>query len=164
MNALTAEQGKLQQLRTLYELREKRAHEAVVEQRQELTIVQDKLSEQRVLVRTLRDELEALHQMRSRSNIQQMTAHSLQAESDRRRWLLYDLEKEEYYIPAMESDVDIARAELAARQRAWTIARERIKVLEQQGVKIQSRIRQVQARTEDALLDERTTPGLTSYG
>lgn len=164
MNALASEQQQLQQLRILYGLRDKRAQEAVSEQRLELDRVLGKLAEQKALLLKLRDELSALHNMRSRTNIEQMSAQSLQAESDRRRWLLYDLEQEEFYLPGFESDVHEARVELALRQRAWTRARERLKALDQQDCKIKSRLGQARARAEDAMLDERPTTGLNNHG
>lgn len=154
----------LLQLRTLYELREKQALAAISEQHLEVERVLGRLAEQQALIRGLRDELTELHRMRSKGNIQDMTAQSLQAESTRRRWLTYDLEQEDYYLPGFVGDVEDARNELLVRQRAWVRIRDRIKSLEQQVLKVQARHRLNQARKEDALLDDRKPPGLTVHG
>lgn len=154
----------LQQLRSLYELREKRALEAIAEQRVELDRVLEKLAEQQALIKELQDELGELHRRRSSKNIAEMTADSLQAESNRRRWLLYDLEQEVFYLPGFESDVKDARHELQQRQKAWARTRERIKALEQQAGKQLGRDRRRQGRAEDALLDDRAKPRNIDHG
>ncbi|ASJ70506.1 hypothetical protein [Granulosicoccus antarcticus] len=163
--SMQVSERELQQLRSLYELREKQALEAISEQRLEVERVLRLLAEQQQLICGLSDELIELHNMRSTTSIQDMTAQSLQAESARRRWLTYDLEQEKFYLPGFNSDVADARRELAVRQRAWVRTRDRIKSLDQQALKIEAGHRLIQARKEDALLDDRrTTPGASLHG
>ena len=154
----------LQKLRSLYALREKRALEAIAEQRIEVNGVLEKLAVQVALIKALRDELNDLHLMRSSKNISDMTAESMQAESNRRRWLVYDLEQEDFYLPGFESDVEAARHELYQRQKAWARLRECIKALEQQADKKRSQYRRTQSRMDDALLDDRATIRMTEHG
>ena len=154
----------LQKLRSLYELREKRALEAIAVQRVEVDRVLEKLAEQVALIKKLRDELNDLHLMRSSTNINEMTAESMQAESNRRRWLVYDLEQEDFYLPGFESDVQAARHELHQRQKAWARARECIKALEQQSDKKLSQRRRTQSRVDDALLDDRAITRIIEHG
>lgn len=154
----------LQKLRSLYALREKRALEAIAEQRIEVNRVLEKLAVQVALIKELRDELNDLHLMRSSKNISDMTAESMQAESNRRRWLVYDLEQEDFYLPGFESDVEAARHELYQRQKAWARSRECIKALEQQADKKLSQYRRTQSKMDDALLDDRATIRMTEHG
>lgn len=147
----------LEQLHQLYALREQRALESIAEQRIELERVQGRLAEQEALIKSLRDELHALHQMRAKNAIQTMTAVSLRAESDRRHMLTQDLEMEDFYLPGFESDVSEAQTELAVRRRIWARTRDRSKGLKQMADKNQKDTHRHQSRREDASLDDRRT-------
>jgi len=150
---------RFKQMRKLYELREKKLLDAIGEQRIELEVQIGKLAEQQTIIQTLREELEELHLMRSKQHINSMSAQSLRDESARREWLVYDLEKEEFYLPGIESDVKQARIELAKRQRNWTRMRERIKALEQTLEQQRQKDLSKTVRIEEALLDERQKTG-----
>lgn len=161
---LIATACELDKLSALYVLREQRALEAISEQRIEVDRVVGRLNEQLELIRSLRAELADLHERRSSSNIQNITVQSLQVESERRRWLIYDLDQELFYLSGFKSDVDEAKAELLVRQRAWTHARERTKLLANQVGSANSQIRRVKVRREDAVQDNRKPTGRVMYG
>lgn len=147
----------LQQLQQLYSLREKRALAAISEQRVELDRVQARLVVQQTLIKSLKDELIALHQMRSATAINTMSALSLRAESDRRRMLTLDLEMEVFYLSGFVSDVSDAQIELAARRKQWTRIGDQIRGLEQLNDKNNTKSLRSQSRKADALLDDRRT-------
>ncbi|MFK7855254.1 MAG: hypothetical protein AB8B79_14120 [Granulosicoccus sp.] len=155
--SMQVETREIEQLHQLYKLREKRALQLIAEQRVELERVQGRLDEQRALVQSLRDELESLHQLRSKNEIKSMTALSLRAESDRRNMLTQELEMEDFYLPGFLRDVKDAKYELAARQRNWARTRDRIKGLKKVEDKNQRERLKRQSRLEDALLDDRPT-------
>jgi len=150
-------QTHVMQLQRLYGLREKRALEAITEQRIELDRVLDRLQEQRSLIAGLEQELVALHQMRSDNSIHTMTATSLRAESDRRHALTQELELEVFYLPGFESDVENAQIELRDRKKHWSRIRDQIKGLEQQESKNRIKVLRSRSRKDDALLDDRKT-------
>ena len=155
--------NELQKLRSLYLLRENQAIAAVSEQRLEVERVIARRKEQLELIHGLREDLADLHERRSNSRIGDMTAQSLQQETDRRRWLIYDLEQEEFYLPGFESDVAEAEAELRTRQKVWARIRERMKMLDKQVDITDKQNTRIEARREDSRQDDRKT-GLVFYG
>ena len=158
-----ATEDELHKLRTLYLLREKKALAALSEQQLEVARVLARREEQLELIRGLREDLAQLYERRSTSNIGDMTAQSLQQESDRRRWLVHDLEQEEFYLPGFESDVADAKSELRMRQRAWLRVRERLKMLDSQADTANKRNTRVEVRREESQQDDRKT-GFVFYG
>lgn len=152
------------QLRTLYDLREKKLLDNMAAYRVELEEFSIKLAEQQDLIQSLRDELDALHAMRSKQNIDALTSHSLRAESDRRRLLTADLEKEEFYLPGFESDVKKAQGKLKLAERKWQRMRERTEALKQTMERQRQKDRQRQARREEAEQDDRQKTGVSYYG
>lgn len=154
---MQVETREIEQLHQIYKLREKRALQLIADQRVELERVQCRLDEQQALIKSLKDELESLHQLRSKNEIKSMTAISLRAESDRRNVLTQELEMEDFYLPGFVRDVKDAMQELAARQRNWARTRDHIKGLEKVEDKNQRELRKKQSRLEDALLDDRRT-------
>ncbi|MFK7994283.1 MAG: hypothetical protein AB8B87_09100 [Granulosicoccus sp.] len=156
MTALSAEDD-LQKLHKLYVLREKRALEAIAEQRIELDRVKARLIEQENLITSLKTELAALYEMRSATAIQDITALSLRAESDRRHTLTQELEMEVFYLSGFEVDVSDAQIELSSRKRRWARIGDQIKALSRVKEKNGSKARRSQSRKDDALLDDRQT-------
>lgn len=157
-------QASFDQMLTLYGLRERKLLDSIGGHRLELENLLEKLSEQKLLIETLRDELQALHFMRSNQNVNSMSAQSFQTESSRRQWLTYDLEKEEFYLPAFQSDVADERNKLAVAERNWVRMRERTKALEKTMEEQRQHERHKQTRLDEAVQDEQRNLGLSHHG
>lgn len=145
----------LQHLRMLCCQRERRASDAVVEQKSEVQRVEGRLLEQTTLIAGLREQIRLLHQLRSPESTESLSAESLLMESTRRRWLTYDLEQEVFYLSGFESDVSDARSELRSRQRTQSKARARISSLDELMNQNHKQQDQIEARREDARQDDR---------
>lgn len=129
MNTANVSERDITSLKTLYQLREKRALMAVSEQRKELSRLEAEKEKQEQIITCIKDELDELHKMRTMQNMQSLSASALVAESTRRHILTQDLEKEEFYLPGFINDVLAAQAELERCEHAWLIVRERAKAL-----------------------------------
>lgn len=161
---VTARQREIEQLRALYTMRESRAYKAIAEQQVELERVQGRLSEQQALIKSIRDELQALHQLRLEENIQQLSATSLLQESVRRRWLTHDLEQEVFYLPGFENDVEDAVIELAKRRKARLKIRDQIVRLDELSSHTLKGARRVDERRESAMNENRRSNGVLFNG
>lgn len=84
--------------------------------------------QQRELIESFRREITHLDARRSMSEYQGI--ESLQLSSQRRRALVLDMQKEEFYIGAMHSDVATAEKHLARVRAEWLKQGERVKVLQ----------------------------------
>ena len=160
----TISKAKFDQILSLYELREKKLLDRIAVFRIELENLLEKLAEQKELIKTLKDELQSLHDMRSNQNIEAMSVQSFLAESSRRQWLTLDLEKEEFYLPGFETDVAQARRKLARAQRSWARMRERSKALKQKMEQQQQSERVRQTRLDETSQDERQALGVSQHG
>ena len=151
-------------MQSLYELREKKLLDSISVLRGELDTLLEKLAEQQQLIKTLRDDLEELHSMRSNQNIDDMSVQSFRVESERREWLIYDLEKEEFYLPGFETDVAEGRKKLAVARGKWVRMRERSKALQKNMEEQRRHERNKQVRLDEAVQDERQVIGSNQHG
>jgi hypothetical protein len=162
--SLSARNSGMAQMRKLYELRERRAIDAIAAQRKEVERFLGLMNEQRTLVMYLQKELDLLHEIRNASSNDELSPDSLKMESDRRHWLSYDLDQEIFYLPGFVQDVRKARRELALRQSEWARLRDRIAGLDRLAVENRSGAKRIEARQDDALQDDRRKKEVLLHG
>gem|GEM_PF-2596975 len=100
------------------------AVEALAMARDHAARMQGVLDEQLALVGGMQDELHRLDERRSLARGGSVEALTLAA--SRRRWLVFDLEKEEFYLPTMHSDVERADAAVEECLAEWRRLRARL--------------------------------------
>ena len=152
MSAATREHEAAQLVR-LAERRERRALERVAEARAELARLEGVLAEQLALIEGMHRSIRELDETRTRTG--SVAADVLRLESTRRRWLVFDVEGEEFYVDAMEEDVAGARETLAAHLGEWRAAGARRERLERLLGEERRRAGRHVARREERALDDR---------
>lgn len=118
----------MQALLALAERRRDRAARAVAASRVTLAEKVRIRDEQQALISALRqrvDQLDARRMAHPRPDVD-----FLKLAVVHRRLLVNEREKEEFYIGAMQSDVNAAEQELLTRQREWNRQRERVALLD----------------------------------
>jgi len=111
------------------------------------------LDDQLSLVDSIRGELNALDARRNHA--QGRTVEALKLSAVRRRWLVFDLQKEEFYLDTMESDVSRADRAVQERLAEWRRLRARLEAFDALGAEqVREAARRAQRRA-DAEVDDR---------
>ena len=155
----SAYRGRLDQLGGLVELAtraRRRASAELDEARVTLAEAERVRDEQIGLIEDLRRTLGELGQSREgeRGGAVSLTAGALVLETQRRRWLLYDIEKESFYLGTMRSDVARARKAVAESAGRWRACMARLDKLDALGDELRGGLAKREARRSDALADE----------
>ena len=161
MSAPTRERD-LSRLVALATRRHERAAVALAAARAELGRVERVRDEQLALIGSMRAGIAALADTRPRAG--HVSVDALMLEVRRRRWLLFDVRKEEMYLGTMHDDVADAEEALAARLGEWREAGTRLERLGALDEQCSRAARVRAARREDAAAGERGARAATWPG
>ena len=165
----SAYRGRLDQLGGLVELADRarrRASAELAEARATLAEAERVRDEQVALIEGLRQALGELGESREgeRGEALSLTAGALVLETQRRRWLLYDIEKESFYLGTMRSDVARAGKAVAESAGRWRACMARLDKLDALGGELRGGLAKREARRSDALADEAASARVTEAG
>lgn len=158
-----ADRERPEQLRGLVALATRardRAAAELAEARARLAEAERVRDEQLALIESLNTSLAEL--AAGRVGPMRTTAGSLELETQRRRWLRYDLEKEVFYLGTMRSDVARARAAVTESATRWRGCMARLDRLGALGDELRGALAKREARHQDALADEASSARATA--
>ena len=141
-------------LAALGERRERRAAASLRTARGALAEIVRQHDEQQARVDALLAEIERLNAWRLRS-LSSASAQDLRDETERRRWLMFDLGKERFYLDEAKGHLERATAEVERCRLAWLRVRERRDALGTLGARHRQTARRAELRRDEAASDDR---------
>lgn len=145
--------GQLTQLTTLDELKTRRAERAAIDQRAVVARCREKVQEIQLLV----DQFNADAQRVTDFLAEPETATCPVKLNDayaRRHWIIYDREKEEFYLKQALQELDQANAQLVEKNQLWNRLRARLQETRQLLTRAQRQQVLAQDTAESLLFDE----------
>ena len=153
MHKLKNRSKKIKPLARLQELRIKRLENVYHEKRQAYAETKEIVEQRQASIDNLKTKRsnDFLY-LGQDNNITNSACHTLA--DTHRYWLEYDLEKDEYYLPAEEQRMEEAQTIMMEAQKEWLRARARKQGMEKQATKLKKTINKLEENQQELEIEE----------
>ena len=144
---------RIKPLTRLQELRIKRLEKVYHEKRQAYAEAMEIVEQRQASIDNLKTKRSNDFHYLSQENVMANSACHTQADTHR-YWLEYDLEKDEYYLPAEQERMEEAQTTMMQAQKEWLRSRARKQGLEKQTTKLKKIINKQEENKQELEIEE----------
>ncbi len=145
--------NKIKPLTRLQELRIKRLEKVYQEKRHAYANAMDIVEQRQVSIENLKTRRSNAFQYLSQDDVMTNSACHTRADTHR-YWLEYDLEKDEYYLPAEQQRMEEAQIAMMQAQKEWLRARSRKDGLEKHTTKLKKEVLKLKENRQELEAEE----------